>query len=188
MKKTLIAASAVATMVPMAMPAPALALDHGRREVRQEQRECNRELRRADSRREYRQELKECRREINREVRENRRDHRQAARDWRHYRNYDWNRQEPGSSRYYADRYYRSGSYYADRRLSRQDRVYRGYDGNYYCRRDDGTTGLLIGAGIGALLGNQVDVGGSRTLNTILGGAAGAVIGRAIDKGSVRCD
>lgn len=35
-----------------------------RGEVRQEQRECQRELRRADSRREYRRELRECRREI----------------------------------------------------------------------------------------------------------------------------
>ncbi|HET9337055.1 MAG TPA: glycine zipper 2TM domain-containing protein [Sphingomicrobium sp.] len=186
MKKFVIAASAVATLAPMAMPAPALALD--RRDVRQEQRECSRELRRADNRREYRQELKECRREVNREVRENRRDRRQAVRDWRHYRNYDWNRFEPGSNRYYADRYYRSGSYYADRRLSRYDRVYRGYDGRYYCRRDDGTTGLIIGAGLGALLGNQVDIGGSRALNTILGGAAGAAIGHAIDKGDARCD
>ena len=32
--------------------------------VRQEQRECRRELRRADSRREYYRELRECRREI----------------------------------------------------------------------------------------------------------------------------
>ena len=188
MKKFWIAASAAATVAPIAMPAPALALDHGHREVRQEQRECNRELRRADSRREYKRELKECRREIRREVREDRRDHRQAARDWRRYRSYDWNRYEPGMNRYYADRYYRSGSYYADRRLSRYDRVYRGYDGRYYCRRDDGTTGLIIGAGIGALLGNQIDIGGSRTLNTILGGAAGAAIGRSIDRGNMRCD
>jgi len=35
-----------------------------RGEVRQEQRECRRELRRADSRREFRRELRECRREI----------------------------------------------------------------------------------------------------------------------------
>ena len=186
MKKFLIAASAVATIAPMAMPAPALALD--RRDVRQEQRECRRELRGADSRREYDRELRECRKEINREVRDNRRDRREAMRDWRRYRSYDWNRSEPGESRYYADRYYRSGSYYSDRRLSRYDRVYRGNDGRYYCRRDDGTTGLIIGAGIGALLGNQVDIGGSRTLNTILGGAAGAAIGQAIDKGGMRCD
>lgn len=36
------------------------------REVRQEQRECRRELRRADSRREYNRELRECRRELSR--------------------------------------------------------------------------------------------------------------------------
>lgn len=188
MKSLLIAASAVATLAPVALPAPALAWDHSRREVRQEQRECNRELRRADSRREYRRELRECRREVRRELREDRRDHRQAARDWRGYRNYDWNRYEPGHSRYYADRYYRDGSYYGDRRLTRYDRVYRGQDNRYYCRRDDGTTGLIIGAGIGALLGNQVDIGGSRTLNTILGGAAGAAIGHSIDRGNLRCD
>jgi hypothetical protein len=186
MKSFLIAASAVATMAPMTMPAPALALD--RRDVRQEQRECNRELRRADNRREYNRELRECRREINREVRDNRRDRREAVRDWRGYRNYDYNRYEPGYNRYYADRYYRDGSYYGDRRLTRNDRIYRGQDSRYYCRRDDGTTGLLIGAGIGALLGNQVDIGGSRTLNTILGGAAGAAIGQQIDRGGLRCD
>ncbi|HEY0630024.1 MAG TPA: glycine zipper 2TM domain-containing protein [Sphingomicrobium sp.] len=186
MKNLLIAASAVATLAPVAMPAPALALD--RRDVRQEQRECRRELRKADSRREYNRELRECRREINREVRDNRRDRRERLRDWRQARNYDWNRYEPGYNRYYADRYYRDGSYYADRRLSRYERVYRGYDGRYYCRRDDGTTGLIIGAGIGALLGNQVDIGGSRTLSTILGGAAGAAIGASIDRGNLRCD
>lgn len=196
MKSFLIAASAVATLAPVVVPAPALALDRGRGEIRQEQRECRRELRRADNRREYRQELAECRREIAREQREYRRDRRDdwrdgrrhAARDWRGYRNYDWNRYEPGHNRYYADRYYRDGSYYGDRRLSRYDRVYRGYDGRYYCRRDDGTTGLIIGAGIGALLGNQVDIGGSQTVNTIIGGAAGALLGREIDKGGVRCD
>lgn len=190
MKNLLIAASAVATLTPVAMPAPALALD--RRDVRQEQRECRRELRKADSRREYNRELRECRREINREVRDDRReyrrDRREAIRDWRRSRNYDWNRYEPGYNRYYADRYYRDGGYYADRRLSRNDRIYRGYDGRYYCRRNDGTTGLIIGAGIGALLGNQVDIGGSRTLNTILGGAAGAAIGHSIDRGGMRCD
>ena len=42
--------------------------------VRQEQRECRRELRRADSRREFRRELRECRREIARA---------QWQRDWR---------------------------------------------------------------------------------------------------------
>lgn len=38
---------------------------YNNREVRREQRECRRELRRADSRWEYQRELRECRREIN---------------------------------------------------------------------------------------------------------------------------
>lgn len=38
---------------------------YNNREVRREQRECRRELRRARSRWEYRRELRECRREIN---------------------------------------------------------------------------------------------------------------------------
>jgi hypothetical protein len=185
MRPLLIAASATAAMAPFALPAAANAQS---REVRQEQRECNRELRRADNRREYNRELRECRREVAKAQREARRDRREATRDWRRYRNYDYNRYEPGYNRYYADRYYRSGSYYADRRLTRYDRIYRGQNGRYYCRRNDGTTGLIVGAGLGALLGNQIDIGGSRTVNTILGGAAGALLGRAIDKGSVRCD
>ena len=49
-------------------------------------------------------------------------------------------------------------------------------------------TVLIIGAGVGALLGNQLNLGGSATVRTIIGGAGGALIGRAIDRGSVRCN
>ena len=45
-------------------PAPAEAQGYRRGEVRQERRECQRELRRARNRYEYRRELRECRREI----------------------------------------------------------------------------------------------------------------------------
>jgi len=185
MKSLMIAASAVAVALPTIAATPAVAQS---RNVRQEQRECERELRRTDNRREYERELRECRREVNQARRDDRRDRREAIRDWRQARRYDWNRVEAGQGRYYADRYYRSGDYYADRRLSRADRIYRGYDGRYYCRRQDGTTGLIVGAGIGALLGNQVNIGGSQTLSTIIGGAAGALLGREIDRGGVRCN
>ena len=185
MKALLIAASAAAVALPTVAATPAAAQS---RKVQREQRECERELRGADNRREYQRELAECRREVNQARRDVRRDRREAIRDWRQARRYDYNRLEPGQRQYYADRYYRPGNYYADRRLSRNDRIYRGYDGRYYCRRSDGTTGLIVGAGIGALLGNQLNVGGSRTLSAIIGGAAGAALGREIDRGNARCD
>ena len=88
---------------------------------------------------------------------------------------------------WYADDHYRDGRYYRDRRLTRGDVIYRGRDGRYYCKRDDGTTGLIIGGVVGALIGRELDRGGSRTVGTILGAGAGALLGREIDRGSLRC-
>lgn len=104
--------------------------------------------------------------------------------NWNQVRNYDYNRYEPGYNAYYPERYYRPGRVYT---LQRGDRIYRGHDGRYYCRRSDGTTGLIIGGAIGALLGNQLRIGGSETLSTILGGAAGAAIGQRVARGKLRC-
>ncbi len=90
--------------------------------------------------------------------------------------------------RYHNDyRYDRRGRYVTPQRLSYNDRVWRGEDGRYYCRRGNGTTGLIIGAAAGALLGRELDGGRSRTLGTILGGAGGALLGREIDRGGLRC-
>ena len=144
-------------------------------------------MRNADSRREYRDERRECRRELREERREYRQDARRDTRDWRRYRDYDYNRYEPGSDRYYADQYYRDGRYYRETRLSSRDRIYRGRDGRYYCRRSDGTTGLIIGGAVGALLGNAIDDGGSSLLGTLIGAGAGAALGREIQRGNVRC-
>lgn len=80
-----------------------------------------------------------------------------------------------------------SGRYYEPRRLSRNDRVWRGRDGRYYCKRDNGTTGLVIGAAVGGLVGNRVAGSGDRTLGTIIGAVGGGLLGRAVDKGEVRC-
>ena len=79
------------------------------------------------------------------------------------------------------------GRYYEPRRISRGDRVWRGDDGRYYCERDNGTTGLIIGAAGGALLGRAIDGGRNRSTGTILGAAAGALLGREIDRGEARC-
>lgn len=93
-----------------------------------------------------------------------------------------------GSSDWDASRYYHDDPRYQDRPLSSNDEVYRGSDGRYYCRRSDGTTGLVIGAGAGALLGNAIDGGRNRAGGTIVGGVLGALLGREVDRNSdVRC-
>lgn len=79
------------------------------------------------------------------------------------------------------------GRYYHPRRISRNSYVWRGRDGRYYCRRDNGTTGLIIGAGLGALAGHQIAGRGDRTLGAVLGGVLGGVLGREIDRGSLQC-
>ena len=87
-----------------------------------------------------------------------------------------------------AARYYKHDDRrYKARRLGRNDWVYRGSDNRYYCRRDDGTTGLIIGGISGAVLGHIIAPGGAKTLGTIVGAGAGALIGRAIDDGDVVC-
>ena len=83
--------------------------------------------------------------------------------------------------------YDRRGYYVAPRRITYRDRVWRGGDGRYYCRRDNGTTGLIIGAGVGALAGHEIAGNGDRTLGAILGGVAGGLLGRSIDRGDLRC-
>jgi hypothetical protein len=71
-----------------------------------------------------------------------------------------------------------------ERRLARDDYVYRGGDGRYYCRRSDGTTGLVVGGLAGAAIGNSI---GGDTLGALLGAAGGAALGSSIDRGNVRC-
>jgi len=174
MRKFILAAVMATAASPLALPAPAAA--QGPNEARAIQ-DCRHDLRNSRTRREYNYERRDCRHDIN-----------QARnRDWRNYRRYDYNSYEPGYNAYYADDYYRDGRYYRERRLSYNDRIYRGRDGRYYCRRSDGTTGLIIGAGVGALIGNSLDNGRSSLLGTLIGGAAGAAIGREVDRGQVRC-
>ena len=106
---------------------------------------------------------------------------------YRGYSAYDYNRVDPAYGGYYADRYYADGPRYRERRLAARERVYRGQDGRYYCRRSDGTTGLLVGAAAGGVLGNIIAPGGSELLGTLLGGAAGAAVGQSVDRNNVRC-
>jgi hypothetical protein len=97
----------------------------------------------------------------------------------------DW-RDEGG---YDPQQYYRGGNQYRERVLAADERVYSGNDGRYYCKRSDGTTGLIVGGAAGGVLGNVIDGGRSRTVGTLLGAAAGALAGRAVDQNNaqVRC-
>jgi hypothetical protein len=90
-------------------------------------------------------------------------------------------------SRYDEGIYDARGRYYEPRPVSRRDRVWRGRDGRYYCRRANGTTGLIIGAAGGALLGREIDGGRDRAAGTIVGAALGGLLGREIDRGRARC-
>ena len=71
--------------------------------------------------------------------------------------------------------------------MNSNDRIYRGQDNRYYCRRNDGTTGLIIGAIGGGVLGNVIAPGGSKTLGSVLGGSLGAILGSSISRGNVTC-
>jgi hypothetical protein len=95
---------------------------------------------------------------------------------------------DPYATDYDASRYYRDDPRYTERRLSAQDEVYRGSDGRYYCKRSDGTTGLIVGGVGGAALGNIIDGGHSRAAGTLIGGALGALLGQSVDRSTdVRC-
>lgn len=60
-------------------------------------------------------------------------------------------------------------------------REWRGRDGRTYCKKSNGTTGLIIGAAGGALAGRAIDTRGERTTGTLLGAAGGALLGKSID-------
>ena len=91
---------------------------------------------------------------------------------------------------YNQDRYYANQDY--DRRYDNQrdySERYNNQRDRYYCsnRRSSGTTGLVLGAIAGGLLGREV-VGrhGDRTAGAIIGAGAGALGGRAIDRSGGR--
>jgi uncharacterized protein YcfJ len=87
------------------------------------------------------------------------------------------------------DRDWRERRYYGNRNYNNryEGRTWRGRDGRYYCRRNDGTTGLLIGGAAGGLIGHGIAGRGDRTLGTILGVAGGALLGREIDRSGSSC-
>lgn len=63
-----------------------------------------------------------------------------------------------------------------------QYREWRGRDGRTYCRKSNGTTGLIVGGVGGALVGRTIDTRGDRTLGTLGGAALGALAGREVER------
>jgi len=96
-----------------------------------------------------------------------------SDRNWRGDKNDGWD----------PSRHYNAGKG-KERRLGRNDRIYRGGDGKYYCKRNEGTTGLVVGALAGGLLGKAV---GGNTLSALIGAGGGALLGKQVDRGEVKC-
>ena len=68
-----------------------------------------------------------------------------------------------------------------------EGKVWRDSNGQLRCKRPNGTTGLIVGAAGGALVGRAIDTRGERATGTILGAAAGALLGRRIERAGARC-
>ena len=108
------------------------------------------------------------------------------ARHQNYDRGYSYDQGRYDQRRYYANDRYDRGYYnqrtYDQRRYNQRNRYYR----DDRCR-NNGTTGTILGAIAGGLLGREV-VGrrGDRTAGTIVGAGAGALAGRAIDRSDGR--
>ena len=90
--------------------------------------------------------------------------------------NYHWNGDR--DSDWDPSHHYTRGTY-EQREMAENERVYHGSDGRYYCRRSDGTTGLVVGAIGGGLIGHAL---GGGLLGTLLGAGAGGVVGKHVDQ------
>src|SRR3546814_11484516 len=64
----------------------------------------------------------------------------------------------------------------------RDTRIWRDNNGRYRCKKDNGTTGLLIGGAVGGLAGHEIAGSGDKLLGTVLGAAGGALLGRSEER------
>jgi hypothetical protein len=103
-------------------------------------------------------------------------------------RGYSNQSQRYANQRYYNQRGYNQRGY--NQGYYNQGYDQRTYNGGYYShygQRCSGSTGTIIGAIAGGLLGNQVaGRRGDGTLGAIIGAGAGALAGRAIDRSNCR--
>jgi Glycine zipper 2TM domain len=93
----------------------------------------------------------------------------------------------PAPSAQAQPQYDSQGNYVEPQTIANSQQMWLGEDGEYHCKRKNGTTGLVIGAVAGGVLGNVIAGRGDKTLGTIVGAVGGAVIGRMISRGQVKC-
>jgi hypothetical protein len=178
-------ALAAAALMAFGASAPALADDDWKRDNRRWSQD--RDDRRWDDRRDRRDEARAYRNGYRDGWRaENRRDG-WRGQTWRGSNNgyrYDdrgnWNGNWNGNSNY---RYptWRGAS------VNGSAPYWWGNNGQVYCRRQDGTAGLIVGALAGGTLGNVIAREGDKRLGSVIGGTLGAVLGNELAKGNVRC-
>jgi hypothetical protein len=94
-------------------------------------------------------------------------------------RYYGQQRYGQGYDQRYANQGYYNQGYY-------NQRTYNGGYYNHYSQHCSGSTGTILGAIAGGLLGTQAAGRGDRTLGAIIGAGAGALAGRAIDRSDCR--
>lgn len=92
-----------------------------------------------------------------------------------------------GQQGYYPQSYYAQQNYYPPQAYG-YDNGYYGGGYRYRQHRCSGTTGLVLGAGAGALIGRSLGRGSgyyhhnSGTTGAIVGAALGALVGRHVEK------
>lgn len=84
----------------------------------------------------------------------------------------------------YDDGYYGNAGWNGNRRGNWDDGR-GGWDGQ--CRRSSGSTGTIVGAVAGGVIGNQVAKRRDRTVATVAGAVVGGLLGRSIDRGRTVC-
>jgi hypothetical protein len=93
----------------------------------------------------------------------------------------------PSSDYYKRHKKHHRNYAHQDQRIDSNTRIWRGDDGRYRCKKDNGTTGLIVGAAVGGLAGHEIAGNGDKLLGAVLGAAGGGLLGREIDRDKYRC-
>lgn len=175
-------ALAAATLMAFSVSAPALAGDNGWKRDNRGWSNDHRDNRRWDDRRDRRDDARAYRQGFRDGRRADNRFDGWQGQDWR-YRNNGWtdNRAGWNGNGAWGAPAYRGGA------VNGPAPYWWGNNGQVHCRRQDGTTGLIVGALAGGTLGNVIAGEGDKRLGSVIGGTLGAVLGNELARGNVRC-